>query len=90
MEGSKTSFLKKRSKKLLVLGALATPVSNPPANRRFFAAFFAKKEVLASFPAKGIEKMDRFAALAMTRWLWTVESQSYRVLLKTRCVHSRR
>jgi hypothetical protein len=35
--------LKKRSKKLLLLRALATPVPNPPVNKSFFASFFAKK-----------------------------------------------
>jgi hypothetical protein len=50
-EKESTSFLKKRSKKLLVLRA-GTPASpQPPVNRSFFgspggAPFFAKKELL--------------------------------------------
>jgi len=41
--------LKKRSKKLLLLGVVATGVPEPAVNRSFFGSFFAKKELLA-FP----------------------------------------
>jgi hypothetical protein len=40
------SFLKKRSKKLLVLRALAT-AEPKPQSKSFFASFFSKKEALA-------------------------------------------
>jgi hypothetical protein len=45
------AFLKKRppargSKKLLVLGVVATLVKKPAVNRSFFASFFSKKEAL--------------------------------------------
>jgi hypothetical protein len=36
--------LKKRTKKLLLLGAVATLVPNPAVSRSFFASFFSKKE----------------------------------------------
>jgi hypothetical protein len=41
------SFLKKRTKKLLLLGALARP--RPAVSKSFFASFFSKKEALTSF-----------------------------------------
>jgi hypothetical protein len=49
-EGS-ASFLKKRlpawgSKKLLLLGAVATARPRPAVSKSFFASFFSKKEVL--------------------------------------------
>jgi hypothetical protein len=40
------SFLKKRSKKLLLLRALARQVSQPTGNESFFVSFFSKKEAL--------------------------------------------
>jgi len=60
-EGSASFFEKKpgrpRSKKLLVLRALATAVKNPAVNRSFFASpggapFFSKKEALAFLSGK--------------------------------------
>jgi hypothetical protein len=47
-EGS-ASFLKKRSKKLSVLGALARLSPKPPVKESFLLLFF-KKEALAFFP----------------------------------------
>jgi hypothetical protein len=44
-EGS-GSFLKKRTKKLLLLGALAPARPRPAISESFFASFFSKKEVL--------------------------------------------
>jgi hypothetical protein len=41
------SFLKKRTKKLLLLRALVPALPRPPANRSFLLLFF-KKEALAS------------------------------------------
>jgi hypothetical protein len=41
------SFLKKRSKKLLVLGGVGTRAPEPAVNESFFASFFSKKEALA-------------------------------------------
>jgi hypothetical protein len=43
------SFLKKRSKKLLLTGPVASAPPTPMPQRRgsFFASFFSKKEVLA-------------------------------------------
>jgi hypothetical protein len=40
--------LKKRTKKLLLLGAWAMAVPHPPTDKNFFASFFAKKEALSS------------------------------------------
>jgi hypothetical protein len=45
-EEVRASFLKKRSKKLLVLGAVATPSPRPPVSKSFLLLFF-KKEALA-------------------------------------------
>jgi hypothetical protein len=42
-----SSFLKKRTKKLLVLRALATLLPRP-AGQSFFASFCSQKEVLTS------------------------------------------
>jgi hypothetical protein len=36
--------LKKRTKKLLRLGVVATQAPEPPISRSFFASFFSKKE----------------------------------------------
>jgi hypothetical protein len=44
------SFLKKRTKKLLVLRALASTAPKPAVINDFFASFFTKKEALAFFP----------------------------------------
>jgi hypothetical protein len=38
------SFLKKRTKKLLLTGGVAMPVPQPKVNRSFFASFFCKKK----------------------------------------------
>jgi hypothetical protein len=43
----RASFLKKRSKKLLVLGGVGTRAPRPSGNKSFFASFFSKKEALA-------------------------------------------
>jgi hypothetical protein len=40
--------LKKRTKKRLLLGVVAPALPHRAMSRRFFAAFFSKKEVLAS------------------------------------------
>jgi hypothetical protein len=44
----RSSFLKKRTKKLLLLGALAPP-SPQPAGQNFFATFCSQKVVLSYF-----------------------------------------
>jgi len=63
--------LKKRSKKLFVPfgrgGAVA--VTRRPKGSKSFLVLFFKKERLAFF-VLGFEKMDCFAALAMTRVGW--------------------
>jgi hypothetical protein len=46
VEGSASFFEKKEAKKLLLLGALATPVPTPPISKSFLLLFF-KKEVLS-------------------------------------------
>jgi hypothetical protein len=46
---ARSSFLKKRTKKLLLVAGLGRSVATPPANKSFFASFFAKKEAL-TFP----------------------------------------
>jgi len=47
MEGKESaSFLKKRSKKLSVLRALARLLPKPAVTEIFFASFFSKKEAL--------------------------------------------
>jgi hypothetical protein len=59
------SFLKKRTKKLLVLRALASALPTPPISKSFLL-LFVKKEVLAYLSFSRCEKMDCFATLAMT------------------------
>jgi hypothetical protein len=64
-EGSASFFEKKpgrpRSKKLLVLRALATAVKNPAVNKSFFASFCSKKEALAFL--SGRSWMPSFAGM---------------------------
>jgi len=42
----RSSFLKKRTKKLSVLRALVMKVPTPALSKSFFASFFSKKEAL--------------------------------------------
>jgi hypothetical protein len=52
MKQARSSFLKKRTKKLLFITAFEWPQygrSSAVVNKSFFASFFAKKEVLPSF-----------------------------------------
>jgi hypothetical protein len=44
------SFLKKRSKKLSLLRALATPSPKPPGPKVFLLLFLQKKKLFLSFP----------------------------------------
>jgi hypothetical protein len=46
VEGSASFFEKKEAKKLLLLGALATPTPQPPVSKSFLVLFF-KKEPLS-------------------------------------------
>jgi hypothetical protein len=46
MRKQDSSFLKKRSKKLLLIGGCGTCVPMPPGNQSFFASFCSQKEVL--------------------------------------------
>jgi hypothetical protein len=41
------SFLKKRSKKLLLTAGVGPDVAHAPRSKSFFASFFSKKEVLS-------------------------------------------
>jgi len=45
-EEESASFLKKRSKKLLVLAGRGQAMPQPAVSRSFFASFFSKKEAL--------------------------------------------
>jgi hypothetical protein len=45
-EKASASFLKKRSKKLLLTAGCGTAVANARRSKSFFASFFSKKEVL--------------------------------------------
>jgi hypothetical protein len=49
MKQARSSFLKKRTKKLLLIWASGGFTSAVQINKSFFASFFAKKEVLPSF-----------------------------------------
>jgi hypothetical protein len=52
MKGEESaSFLKKRSKKLLLMVGRSPGVANAPRSRSFFASFFSKKEALTSSPS---------------------------------------
>jgi hypothetical protein len=48
-EKARTSFLRKTSKKLLLLWIMVVSPPKAPINKSFFASFFAKKEVLTYF-----------------------------------------
>jgi hypothetical protein len=51
MKEGRSSFLKKRTKKLFLIGASWVPPSEAQMNKSFFATFFSKKVVLPfSFP----------------------------------------
>jgi hypothetical protein len=44
--------LKKRSKKLLLIGGSGNAGANAPRSKSFFASFFSKKEVPTCLPAQ--------------------------------------
>jgi hypothetical protein len=51
MRKGSSSFLKKRTKKLLFTAGFGDAVATAHRTKSFFAAFFAKKAVFPSFPS---------------------------------------